>query len=201
MTGRVRGAVNGGDGRRAGPAGAVGAGGYTVVEVVLVLALFATLAGVGWPIVEHLVVRREADAAIAHVERVRAEAEAYAREVGRWPTEAPPGEVPDELVGRLGPDASFDGSGYTLDWDVWPLPRGLPSAPEVGSVAGITVVAAGPGVDAWLREGARSEGWIRVGGGYTRLLLPPPPVASPEDGVAEDGAAEDDSAEDEAAED
>jgi hypothetical protein len=56
-----------------------------------------------------------------------------------WPGESSEGDVPTGLAEFLPDGFSFAGDGYTLDYENWSLPGGLPSDPSTRTLIGVSV--------------------------------------------------------------
>jgi hypothetical protein len=74
------------------------------------------------------------------VRTVRTAAERFHAERMRWPEDALTGEVPLDLEAYLPGGFRFEGAGYRLDWERWALPDGLPDAPGLRGLVGVSVV-------------------------------------------------------------
>jgi prepilin-type N-terminal cleavage/methylation domain-containing protein len=103
-------------------------GGFTLVEIAIVLAIVSILVRLAIPEVDEALTRARAAAAVGDVEVVRTAAAAYYARSNQWPEEAPAGIVPTGLEQDLPEGFSFDRGDYTLDWDRWTLPGEVPDS-------------------------------------------------------------------------
>ena len=146
------------------------AGGFTLVELIVVLAVVSILTRIALPHFEEAVIRARAVAALGDVEVVRTAAANYHARTNEWPAEAPVGQVPPELVNDLPEGFSFDRGQYQLDWDRFSLPLGLATWPESRMLLGVSVATPdemlGNAVAALVGNG----GWYSLGHSNTFLI-------------------------------
>jgi prepilin-type N-terminal cleavage/methylation domain-containing protein len=144
--------------------------GFTMVELVLVLAVVSIVTRIALPNVQEAVVRARAAAAYGDVDVVRAAAANYHARTSEWPAETTAGVVPPELVDDLPAGFSFDRGEYQLDWDRWSLPDGLAGWSGARTLLGVSVVTddllLGNAVAALVGPG----GWYSVGNSNTFLI-------------------------------
>lgn len=114
-------------------------GGFTLVELMVVAAIVGILAGLAIPNLRTMITRARAAEIAGDLEVVRVAALNYNGEHHSWPSEAPLGTVPPELVPYLPENFSFSGNGYTLDYEDWSLPSGLPGDPSTRRLIGVSV--------------------------------------------------------------
>jgi len=150
-----------------------GSGGFTLVEVVVVVAVVSILTRIVLPNVQEAAIRARAVAALGDVEVVRTAAANYHARTNEWPAEAPAGQVPPELVADLPEGFGFDRGAYQLDWDRWNLPAGLPGAPPGSgphTLLGVSVAT----TDALLGNAVAGlvnrNGWYSLGASNTFLI-------------------------------
>ena len=145
-------------------------GGFTLVEMVVVVAVVSILTRIALPSVQEAMIRARAAAALGDVEVVRTAAESYHARTNDWPAEAPPGQVPPELAADLPEGFSFDRGDYRLDWDRWSLPSGLPASPAPRTLLGVSVATddelLGNAVAALIGR----RGWYSLGHSNTFLI-------------------------------
>ena len=115
-------------------------GGFTMVEVLTVAVVMGTLVRIALPNFHEVLLRARAAEVVGDFEVVRLAVAGYYTDRGEWPPDSYTGVVPEGLDPYLPDNFSFEGAGYRLDWENWVLPDGLPQAPEVRSLLGISVV-------------------------------------------------------------
>lgn len=135
--------------------------GFTVIEALTALLVVATVTRIALPEIHELLKAMQAKDVAEAVETVRGAAERFREERGRWPEDARTGEVPPDLTTYLPDGFRFDGAGYRLDWERWSLPDGLPDAPAVRGLVGVTVVTPDTelGLAVTERLGDRTAAW------------------------------------------
>jgi prepilin-type N-terminal cleavage/methylation domain-containing protein len=117
-------------------------GGFSLIELLMAVSIIGIIAGLAIPNMRQMVFRARATEVAADLEVVRVATVSYNGDLHRWPPEAGPGAVPPELNGYLPAGFSFQGNGYQLDFENWPLPGGLPGDPNTRQLIGVTVTAA-----------------------------------------------------------
>lgn len=157
---------------RPGSVAAVGRDGFTLVEILLVVAVVSIVIRIAVPNVQHVLTQARAVEVLAQVSSVRSAAHEHLAEHHTLPDDAPPGSLPDELRPYLGPSFTFQGEGYTLDWESWTLPSGLPGDPDVNQLAGVTVTADDENLIDALRGLTGKGAWFALGDSYTFLISP-----------------------------
>ena len=129
--------------RDRGPGGAGGRGGrrgFTMVELLTVGVVMSTLARIAVPNVHEVILKARAAEVMGDIEVVRVAVANYHAKHMAWPADGYTGEIPAGLREFLPEGFSFFQAGYALDWESWDLPGGLPQAPEVRALLGISVV-------------------------------------------------------------
>ena len=119
-----------------------GRGGFSLIELLMAVSIIGIIAGLAIPNMRQMVFRARATEVAADLEVVRVATVNYNGNVFQWPPEAGPGAIPPQLEGYLPEGFSFQGNGYELDFENWPLPGGLPGDPSTRQLIGITVTAA-----------------------------------------------------------
>ena len=147
--------------------------GFTLVEVLLVTAVLGIVARIAIPNVDHLLTRARAAEVLAEVSAVRLAAYEAVADGYAWPPDTPAGQVPEALRPFLPDGFDFAGDGYTLDWESWSLPAGLPGRPGVRRLTGVTVQTDDRGLADALRGLVGDGPWFVLGGSaYTFLIEP-----------------------------
>ncbi len=113
--------------------------GFTILEILIVMLIIGIVATIALPRYHNLRQRAEAARVAGDFHAVKIAAYGYHASTGKWPAEQGPGIVPPELVPELDAGFSFVKPGYTLDYENWILPSGLPQFPGRQIVLGLTV--------------------------------------------------------------
>lgn len=126
--------------------------GMTLVELLFLLLLLATVLRVVIPQIQFSDLTSQGTPLAEAIIQVGEAATRFQAEVGAWPADAAPGEVPSELTPYLPPGFSFQGDGFYMDWDHWYLPDGVPEQPRPSSLVGISIVMTEPGLGVVVQE-------------------------------------------------
>jgi prepilin-type N-terminal cleavage/methylation domain-containing protein len=150
------------------------AAGFTLVEVILVLAVVSILTRIALPSFQEAATRARATAALGDVEVVRTAAVNYHARTNEWPAEAPAGQVPPELVNDLPEGFSFDRGAYQLDWDRWSMPGGLPGGAGAPTgphtLLGVSVATPNALLGNAVAGLVNRSGWYSLGNNNTFLI-------------------------------
>ena len=123
--------------RAAGPTD--GRAGFTLVELLVTLAVVGILAGLAIPNLRTAILRSRAAQVYGDTEVVKVAAVNYHADNNTWPAESPLGSVPSGLVPYLPDEFTFGRDGYQLDFENWTLPGGLPGDPSTRTLVGVSV--------------------------------------------------------------
>lgn len=116
-----------------------GRGGFSLVELLIVLLMVGILAQISIPSYQRHIRMARAAAAVSDVQTVRLAAYAYNSDTHAWPADVNRGVVPPELSPYLQPGFTFQREHYLLDWDHWVLPDGSPQRSETGVLVGVSI--------------------------------------------------------------
>jgi len=94
-------------------------GGFTLVELAMVVLIIALLAAIGLPNFQRAVVRARATEAIAELQVIRVAVMGYLGEHHQYPADVNRGQVPDGLGPYLPEGYTFTTEYYTIDYDNW----------------------------------------------------------------------------------
>ena len=114
--------------------------GFTMVEVLTVMMVMGTLVRMAVPSFHDVLVRARAAEVIGDFETVRVAVLSYHADHHQWPADGYTGQVPPGLGEYLPANFSFEGAGYSLDWENWVLPAGLPQDPDARGILAVSVV-------------------------------------------------------------
>jgi type II secretory pathway pseudopilin PulG len=104
------------------------------------MTIVGILAGLAIPNLRTILLRARATELAGDMEVVRVAVLSYNAEHQAWPSEALVGSIPAGLAPFL-PDAFvFDKDLYSLDFENWSLPGGLPGDPAATQIIGVSVV-------------------------------------------------------------
>lgn len=145
-------------------------GGFTLVELLVVAAIIGILAGLAIPNLRTMIFRARAAEVAGDMEVVRVATLSYHADRLGWPGEAAEGTVPSELVPFLPENFSFSGDGYTLDFENWSLPGGLPGDPSTTTLIGVSVNTDDPALGNALVELLGSAVVFSVGNVHTIVI-------------------------------
>jgi len=107
-----------------------GRGGFTIVEVLMVLVIISILAVLAQPNLHRALVRARAVEVFADMDVIERAVHEYQASNNRWPEERSPGEIPGGLEAFLPGGFDFIKENYILDYDNW---SGVAAAPfQVG---------------------------------------------------------------------
>lgn len=148
--------------------------GFTLVEVLMVTAVLGIVVRIALPTLRESLLTARGTEILQQVVAVEQAVAAYAAETGTWPEDAPPGEVPGELVPRyLAAGTAFSREGYTLDFDRWTLVGEIRDALARDRVASVAVRIEDEGVQRGLMRVAAGRLWYRSGDVFSFLLSGP----------------------------
>lgn len=144
--------------------------GFTFVELLTVTVLVGTLARISAPGVHDVLLDARAASVVGDIDVVRVAALGHQADHFTWPADAGPGDVPPGLAPYLPEAFDFQGPGYVLDWDVWPLPDGLPGAPGTRLLLAVTVVTEDRALGLAVAEAMGGGTHFSLGSRYTFLV-------------------------------
>lgn len=143
--------------------------GFTLVDLVTVLAVATLVAGLALPFVGRAALLSRAASVSAAMDSVATAARSYRSDTGRWPDDGVPGRRPPELLGYLADDIATSTPRWELRWVRWPLPgREVP-------VVGVELSPRDPALGRAVLRIRGAEGLIRAGGTWLYLVEEEPP--------------------------
>ncbi len=142
---------------------ALGRTGFTLVELLTVMAVISILAGIALPKFRGAIVKAQAADVIGDLNVIKVAVLTYQSEHNSWPRDVRRGRVPPELVEYLPEGFTFVKDDYTLDYDNWSRRRRGPfniglTVITRNDLLGLTVVNM-LGRNAWT-NGRRKFTWV-----------------------------------------
>ncbi len=145
-------------------------GGFTLVELLVAVAIVGILAGLAIPNLKNMIQRARAADVAGTMNVVKVAALNYNADKHGWPPESALGVVPPGLVSYLPANFSFKRDGYTLDYENWSLPGGLPGDPNTHTLIGVSVQTKDPQLGNALLELLGSAIVFDVNNTYTIVI-------------------------------
>jgi prepilin-type N-terminal cleavage/methylation domain-containing protein len=93
--------------------------GFTLVELLLVLAIISILAAVAQPNLHRALVKARATDVVGDLNVIKVAILTYQADQNEWPRDRNRGQIPRGLEEYLPEGFSFRGEDYTLDYDNW----------------------------------------------------------------------------------
>jgi prepilin-type N-terminal cleavage/methylation domain-containing protein len=128
-------------------------GGFTLVELVLVVVIVSILAGLAIPNYQIVVAKARAADLLGRIDVIEHSVQSYLGDNNAWPSETAAGVVPTGLVGYLPDNFSFTGDEFQLDWENGGGLIGVGIVTDNQAIGDALVDLAGPG--RWFVSGNR----------------------------------------------
>lgn len=157
--------------------------GFTLLELLVVVAIVGILAATAIPAVQRALLVARAQAIIGDVKVIESAAHEYYADNNRWPGDQGPGREPPELKDDLRGKVRWNNvkMGYQLDWDNWVLPNGKPKHPSTGVLVGISITTKRKDLIATLQRISPKPFRYTLNNNYTYIIEPylAPPIRRP----------------------
>ena len=114
--------------------------GFTLIELMLVVAIIGILAAIALPAMEHAMWRARAAKVISDFYVVRDATMKYYVDNGHYPPDMWPGQEIPDLTDDLSNISWTQPWGGSYDWDVWLNAAGQPTQGQTGVAIGFSVV-------------------------------------------------------------
>ena len=113
--------------------------GVSFIELLVVMIIIGLLATLAMPRYHDMKLQAVAGKAAGDFHAIKLAVYAFHTENQQWPLEAGPGIVPPELAPDLPDGFSFNREEYSLDFENWQLPNGLPQSPQTRMLIALTI--------------------------------------------------------------
>jgi prepilin-type N-terminal cleavage/methylation domain-containing protein len=113
--------------------------GFTLIELVMTMAIVTILASLALPVGREMRRRAVATKVIGDFSVIRTAAYSYASEAGVYPANGKWGQVPAALVSSLPDGFEFEYGGATYRWRRWSLPNGMPKRATQTVLLGVQI--------------------------------------------------------------
>lgn len=111
-----------------------------MVEVLTVAVVVSTLVRMAVPGFHEVLLKARAAEVVGDIEVVRVAVLSYQADHHDWPADGYAGQIPPGLDAYLPAGFSFLRQGFRLDMENWTLPSGIPPAPDLRGLVGVSVV-------------------------------------------------------------
>lgn len=98
-----------------------GRGGFSLVELLIVLLIVGILASLAIPTYQSMVIRARAAQVAGDLNTIKVAAYNYDADHHEWPPETDAGQIPAGLAPYLPDGFTFTRNDYDLDWEYWVL--------------------------------------------------------------------------------
>lgn len=104
----------------------LGAGGFTIIELLTVMMIISVLAGIALPKLQGVLLRARAADVVGDLNVIKVAVLTYQTDHNSWPTDRNRGQIPSELAEYLPQGFDFRKEDYVLDYDNWSRNRRSP---------------------------------------------------------------------------
>lgn len=149
--------------------------GFTVLELLIVVAIIGILANVAVPALRYILVRAHAQAIVGDFQAIEVAAHQYYIDTGEFPPEVKPGKQPRAFAPYLRGHVMWDHGtqGYKLAWENWTKPNSTKCKhPKQGVRIGISIVTKDTDLVAVLAEVSPKPFEYTLADTYTYVISP-----------------------------
>ena len=144
---------------------------FTLIELVWAMTIIAIMSGIVLPKLNDLTRRAKATRIVADFDAVRLAVLQYNADSLSYPPEVGAGVAPSGLSAYLGSTFKWVKPDYTLDYDNWVLPNGLPRHPNTHILIGISVKTTDPKLGQMAMALVGNQPKFTVGSKYTFVIV------------------------------
>jgi len=128
-------------------------GGFTLVELILVVVIISVLAAIAIPNYRVVVTRARAADLLGRIDVVEVAVQSYLADNNAWPDDGTDGQAPDALAEYLPDDFLFNGEDFQLKWENGGGLKGVAVVTDNEELGNALLDVAGPG--RWFVSGNR----------------------------------------------
>jgi prepilin-type N-terminal cleavage/methylation domain-containing protein len=145
--------------------------GFSLIELVWAMTIIAILSGLVLPKLNDLIRRAKAVRITGDFDTVKFAVLSFYTDSLRYPPEVGAGVVPPGLASYLPTTFKWVKPDYTLDYDNWVLPSGLPKHPATQILIGLSIKTSDPKLGQMAMTLMGNQPKFTVGQKYTFIIV------------------------------